>query len=73
MIAEGRTQVFANVPIALKERLDALKEIDKVLYSHSRVTTECLAGWLGNVEQRAQSFKKPTYEAPAKRRRLARV
>lgn len=63
MLAEGKTQIFANVPVEYRDRLDALKEVDKVLYSHSRVIAECLAGYLPQVEQRVQSFHKPIRKA----------
>ena len=73
MLAEGKTQVFANVPEEYKERLDALKSIDKVLYSNSRVMAECLEHYLPVVERRVQSFKKPMHETSTKRTRLVRA
>lgn len=71
MIGDGKTQVFANVPEEYKERLDKLKDIDKVLYSNSRVVAECIGAHLKIVELRAQSFKKPSQESPSRRRRKA--
>lgn len=53
MLAKDKTQIWANVPKTLKRRLVALKRIDKVLYSESRVTTECLEAHLSVIEARA--------------------
>lgn len=54
MIRRDKRQTFANIPLALKERLIALRTIDPVLLSESRVIAECLEKGLPRIEQRHQ-------------------
>lgn len=53
MISRSKTQVWANVPKPLKARLKALRKIDPVLYSESRVIWQCLEAYLPVVEANA--------------------
>jgi hypothetical protein len=69
MIGKGKTQVWSNVPHPIKGRLEALKEVDPVLYSESRVIWQCLEAYLPTVEANAKSFKSPTQPTPSRRRR----
>jgi len=69
MLGPDKTQVWANVPKTLKSRLIALKELDPVLFSESRVTSQCLAAHLPVIEANAKSFPEPMYESPGPRRR----
>ena len=72
MLAAENVQVHSNVGRDVKERLTALRALDKVLYSESRVISECIAAWLEKVEARANSFHKPTHRTPG-RQTVSRV
>ena len=63
-------QVFTIVPMEIKERLIALKQIDKAVYSETRVIRKCINLALSTVEQEAKSsFNEPIQETPSPRRR----
>lgn len=70
MLSDDKVQMFTNVRKETRERLEALKSIDPVLYSHSRVIAECIDGHLGVVEERVAPFRKPSRTRPHRAQRV---
>lgn len=71
-ISDDKIPLWANVKVELKERVEAIKRVDKVLYSESRIVAECLEAHLPKIEARLSrrgGFTPPTHEAQARKAR----
>jgi hypothetical protein len=74
MLRKDKIQVWANILKAVDARLEALKQIDPVIYSKSRVIGQCVEAHLPKVEAVAQpSFNPPAHEAPSRTSRRRRT
>ena len=71
MISKNKTSVWANVPLPIKERLEALRKVDPVIYSESRVIWKCLETGLPLIEQEVETAQVPLPGAHRRRRRSA--
>jgi hypothetical protein len=69
MLRKEKIQVWANVLKVVDERLEALREVDPVLYSKSRVISACVDAYLPTVEAKAHAFQVPSHDKPRRMKR----
>lgn len=71
MISRNKTMVWSNVPKELKRRLEALRKIDPMQCSESKVIWRALEHYLPIEEAQVLHFHIPIQKTPRKRVRAA--
>lgn len=67
MISPRKRAVFVVISEETDARLQALKQLDKVVWSGSRVINQCIEDSLAKIEKKAGIFKSPTKKSSGRR------